>query len=529
MRESPLSIPSRLRMPGPRAFAAGILPVVFWLLAGCAPGDRESNTDTAPATLTIHYESDERVFSPAHWVQHRFLVFATLFRWDENGKMQGWLADRWEHSDDYRTWTYHLRENARWHDGVPVTTADIEFTLGLLSNPVLVVLDPDDFELTVIDEHTFSVTAETPDAGGFMQWELICFPKHLLENLDPAGYYDWDWWIQPVGNGPFRYVRHEPRTFTELEADPDYFLDPPAIERVRLRYGGSGDVEMMAGNVDLSRSSSLATAKRLAKDPRFVMYAIPAAPWAIFWNGNRPRFRDAETRRALTLAIDRRALFAALDIPDDVPVTDASFNFGSQGQSPVALPYDTVAARRLLAEAGWKDGDGDGVLERDGAELRFELLVFGAGADASVLVHEYLRRIGAHVSIATTEMSVARNRMRGGDFDAGIFRTSRGYLEDFLFGSRNILQVRPQSLQSPIGYSNPLVLEALETAAASFEDGAGARATAVLWAEFQRDVPATFLHPEMAVLLANRRVRGIRPPYNNVIGWLDRLWIEEEG
>ena len=501
--------------------------LVVGFIASCTPGDRTPEPGSTPSTITFHYNMDERVFSPAQWTNYRSLVFATLVRWDENGEMQGWLADHWEHSEDYRTWTYHIRENARWHDGVPVTTADIEFTLELLTHPELVILDPDDFELTLIDEHTFTVTAETPNAMAWMQWELICFPKHLLEHLDPNEYHDWDWWIEPVGNGPFRYVTHLPKTFTELEANPDYFLDRPGVDRIRIRYGGNPVVELLSGNVDLVRAS-LAEAQAMESDPRFDIHPREAGGhWAIFWNQNRPQFRDAATRKALTHAIDRQALFAAMNIPESVPIVDGPFRARGGEEAPEAIPYDPEAARRLLADAGWEDSNGDGVVERDGDPFRFEVLAFAGGADGAVLVQDNLRRVGVDMSILTMNMGVVRNQMRSGDFDAGIFRTSRGYLDTYLFGSNDILAVRPEGLTSPIGYSNPVALSAREDAARSFDPGAGRRAGEILWPEFQRDVPATYLHPEVDVMVTNQRVRGINP--DQAMEWMDQVWVEEGG
>ena len=131
------------------------------------------------------------------------------------------------------------------------------------------------------------------------------------------------------------------------------------------------------------------------------------------------------------------------------------------------------------------------------------------------------------MSILTMNMGVVRNQMRSGDFDAGIFRTSRGYLDTYLFGSDDILAVRPEGLTSPIGYSNPVALSAQEEAARSFDPEAGRRAAEILRSEFQRDVPVTYLHPEVDVFVAHQRVRGLNP--NQAMEWMDKVWVEEGG
>ncbi|MHC4489773.1 MAG: ABC transporter substrate-binding protein, partial [Planctomycetota bacterium] len=101
-------------------------------------------------------------------------------------------------------------------------------------------------------------------------WDVY-YPKHLLENLDPKEFTSWKFWTEPVGNGPYRYVRHVPRTMIELEANPDYYRGKPKIERLVLKFGGYPLTELMSGNVDCIDISSLEAIK-LADDPRFRVY-----------------------------------------------------------------------------------------------------------------------------------------------------------------------------------------------------------------------------------------------------------------
>lgn len=84
-----------------------------------------------------------------------FLVFLPLATLDENRELQGRLAKSWEHSDDYREWTYHLRTDVRWHDGMPVTAHDVKFTLDLLSHPD--VLEYPHLSATVLDDSTVTI------------------------------------------------------------------------------------------------------------------------------------------------------------------------------------------------------------------------------------------------------------------------------------------------------------------------------------------------------------------------------------
>ena len=96
--------------------------------AGCAR--REDRAYSRGSTVTVATEKDP--MNPDSHAQ--FLVFLPLVSYSEKGELEGRLARTWEHSPDYREWTYHLRKDVRWHDGVPVTAHDVKFTLELLSS-----------------------------------------------------------------------------------------------------------------------------------------------------------------------------------------------------------------------------------------------------------------------------------------------------------------------------------------------------------------------------------------------------------
>ena len=162
------------------------------------------------------------------------LVFLPLVRENElNGERQECLATHWDHSADYREWTYRLRPNVRWHDGRPVTMDDVTFTLGP-NGPYS--LGPGLTEsVTVHDESTFTVRGIRWSSGGYDS-VLSILPKHLLQDLDVQKFYEWDFWLRPVGCGPYRYLRDEPQTMVELEANPDYYKGKPRIARVVLKF-----------------------------------------------------------------------------------------------------------------------------------------------------------------------------------------------------------------------------------------------------------------------------------------------------
>ena len=200
--------------------------------------------------------------------------------------------------------------------------------------------------------------------------------------MDPERLTEWDFWTRPVGNGPYRFVRLEPETMMEFEANPDFYMGKPRIERVILKFSlDAGLTELLGGYVDAIPSFPPASLPTVRGDSRFqVYYSLGddgASTQAIYWNNDNPLFRDPRVRRALTLAIDRRELIGFLGLPDDVPLVDGPLTPDQyqRGELPEPLPYDPVRARALLDSAGWRDQDGDGVRERDGRQFQFTALL----------------------------------------------------------------------------------------------------------------------------------------------------------
>ena len=237
-------------------------------LAAVGCGRREDRAYSRGSTIIIASDTMEVARNPREGTPAKFLLFLPLVTVNPRGELEGRLARRWAHSPDSRKWTYYLRPGVRWHDGVPVTAHDIKFSLELLSHPDVLENAPVE-SITVLDDLTLTIRDQPPNA---QVWEVY-FPKHLLEHLDPKKFYNWELWTRPVGNGPYRLVRHLPGTMTELEANPDYYRGKLKIERVVFKYAaGAGLSELLSGNVDALMNANPALIPKLVPDPRFQVF-----------------------------------------------------------------------------------------------------------------------------------------------------------------------------------------------------------------------------------------------------------------
>ncbi len=500
----------------------------------CGRGDRR-HADGSTITA-LFAGGDEWLLGPSEDEEPKFLVFLPLVTFNEKGQLEGRLARRWEHSDDYRTWTVHLRTDVTWHDGVPVTAHDIKFTLELLSHPDVAWLIREAFSITVLDDSTYTVTN---NRTGHSQFDFsltpadpwnVYYPKHLLEDLDPKDFFTWDFWTQPVGDGPYRYVSHVPKTMMEFEANPDYYRGKPKIERVVLKFGGGSLLtELLSGNTDVVIYADRMDLLKLADDARFRAY-WDKDTWvfgAVVWNQRHEPLSDPKARLALTLAIDRREMHKVVNLPDGLPLFDGIFTERQywRGQLPDPLPYNPALARRLLDEAGWHDVDGDGVRERDGAEFRFKAitpvsrLAESPLAAAAIYIQDQLRRVGVRMELRPLEKRVAYERLRAGEFEAAV----------------QTVWIAPFGLQgwfgadSPFGYRNERVVELIEAAVETLDPDTIDAIYGELMRIFQDELPMTPLFPDIETHVAHRRIRGLSSPFqSHPLMFIEHLWVEDD-
>jgi len=501
-----------------------LLPLL-WIFCGCQ--DRSDAGDAGPATITLLLDQDETLMRPAVDEEEKFLVFLPMAKQREDGELEGRLARRWERSDDDQTWTYHLRTDVRWHDGVPVTAHDVVFTMKLFSDSAVAYYPPGAVTATAFDDSTvaFQYARRSAINPVTTTWWTTFLPRHLLEDLDPDSINSWDFWAHPVGNGPYRYLQHLPKTMMELEANPEYYAGAPDIQRVVLRFGPSNLLELQAGHVDVVPYVGATESIALLADLEFRVYhSINGLHGRLLlWDNRNPLFQEARVRRALTLALNRREILAAMDLPDYVPIADGPYTSRQlwARDLPDPIPYDVTEAERLLSEAGWEDVNGDGIRERGGVPFHFNLVLPG-GQDwehMAVMVREYLRRVGVEMEILAMEPAAARARWARGDIGARLWQQtlSPGALRNLLGSNSNI------------GYQNlriPALIDSLET---QIEPDEQARLHRAITEILREDVPVTFLMPRVVTVAAHRRVRGLESPFKVFPSrHMEELWMEWE-
>lgn len=493
---------------------------------GCGRGEDRASVDKAK--VTVLYIGDERIFFQDHWgMEATYLMFLPLatLGGDEDGKPRPVLAERWEHSENYREWTFSLRRDVKWHDGTRVTARDVKFTMDLRNHPALLGKLAERYSVEFVDDFKITVTYKEPTDGPD-RWSVY-YPEHLLGHLDPKEFWTWDFWTHPVGNGPYRYVRHVPKTMVEVAANPDYYRGKPRIETVVLKFAREASVtELLSGNVDALTYASRDVLLNLAGNDRFRSYHW-WGDWidAVYWNHRNPLFRRPEIRRAMTMAINRRELAGVLNYPEGVPITDAitTSNQFRQRLYPDPLPYDPERARELLEGEGWQDTDGAGPRKRDGKEFRFTAITVSETENIATYVQDQFRRIGIRMELQVVDTSVVRQRLRSGEFDAVIHRFSNSTTQP------NFGHVKMLGEGSPLGYANPEMIRLLNLAKDAIDLDDRDRIYQEIMPIFMADLPVTFLLPQVQTHIAHRRIKGLKSVYRaDPVWFMEELWIDDE-
>jgi peptide/nickel transport system substrate-binding protein len=359
------------------------------------------------------------------------LLYNGLVRYDKNLRIEGDLAESWTVSPDNLVLTFHLRRDVRWHDGHPFTSADVLFTYQLLIDPKTPTAYAERYRQVATaeapDPHTFRVTYRRPLANALISWGFAMHPKHLLAGRDvtqsPLSRH-------PVGTGPYRFVEWLPGEKIVLEANPDYYEGPPYIRRVVFRVipdPSTMFLELRSGGLDFMDLTPIQYARqtdRLSFRRRFRKYRYPDFSYSYLgFNLRRELFRDRRVRQALAHAIDKQELVDGVLLGLG-QVATGPYKPGTWPYNPDVkrYPYDPKRARALLAEAGWRDSDGDGILDRDGRRFAFSILT-NQGNDQRVKVGEVVQRrfreVGIEVKLRVIEWaSFLKEFLNPGNFDA---------------------------------------------------------------------------------------------------------------
>jgi peptide/nickel transport system substrate-binding protein len=419
----------------------------------------------------------------------RYVLLTTLARYDSSLVPRPYLARSWEWSRDRRRLSFQIETAVRWHDGAPTTARDVVWTLNAARDPATGYPRANDLasleSVSAPTDSSVVLQFSAPTAFPDVLTDLAILPAHLLDTVPHDRLRQAAWNNAPVGNGPFRFVAHEPNRRWVFAADssfPAVLGGPPRLERFIVVVVNEPTTKLAAltsGELDVAGIQP-AHAQFVRRDPSLRVLSYPIL-WTdgIVFNTRRPPFDRLSVRRALSGAIDRQEL-----------VDGYIYGFGTPAAGPVPpaaphyLPVTTVSASGTT---------------RPVAPVSFELLTVGSGEAAlEQMLQARLKPAGFDLRIRQLELSAFLARV---------------------YGSTHDFQAAMLGIPGDLGLG---YLQPLAELAGMRASGDPERAQRM----FADSLPVAFLYHSRGLQAMNRRLHGVTMDLRGELPTVHDWWVD---
>ena len=455
-----------------------------------------------------------------------------------SGSIIGTLAEKWDVSSDGLSYTFHLRDGVKFHDGQPLTAEDAKFTLDVLKTDKVKTTRTSNVEkikqTEAVDPKTLRVTLSESYCPFLNDLAALgILPKHLLGNS--ANLNEDPFNLKPIGSGPFQFVEWVKDDHVTVKAFDDYWGGKPGIERFilkPLKDRAAQMAQLKTGEVDLAGLDP-SEIKEVEGVPSLQIYKYYALGLTyLAYNTRLPGLDEVPVRQALNHALDRKSLIndvllgEARTMTSDIPQDSWAYSAGIKDYD-----FNPDKARSLLDGAGWTMGPG-GVRVKNGQPLKFTMWT-NSGAkvrEAVVTVaQQQFKEIGVDSEIQLQDFASMINRINKLEFDM--------FVSGFVFGADPDNYDLWHSSRKPdpatgkegfnrSGFSTPELDKAIE--AARTVPGCSQATRKDLYAQIQNMVAEgagwNFLFQERTSVAANKKISGINPSTFRRLLWNAEKW-----
>ncbi len=475
------------------------------------------------------------------------LVFSGLMRYDEHHALVPDLATNYAISDDQKTYTFTLRDNALWHDDEPVTSADVLFTMNAIQNPEYhspLAVSFAGSSVETPDDHTVVFTLEEPFAPFLAALTVGILPAHLWEDVSPQNAPLAQFNIKPVGSGPFMFSKLAKdnkgslRSYT-VQRNAKFYRGTVYLSDITLKfYNSLQELTDAVRNKNVEGASVLAAqdAQSLAHDGVIALGSPQLSQFtAAFFNQKQSAaLADDNVRQALAIATDRTLVAQTSAGAYATPIVSPLLP-DMPGYSAVTIPgADTEGAKGLLKSKGWTVADGATVRAKSGTTLDLAITTLDSPdliAAATELQHEW-NAIGANVSIVPVDQTTLQNDvLKNHTFDILLAGERYGAYPD-LYPFWHSSQMTYPGLNLS-GLANRKLDTAIESARVSTDPAKATEAGTLLSTAFAEEQPAVMLYqPQYLYALSPKlfgtSVSAVSVPsdrFANVEGWYRKTKI----
>lgn len=443
-------------------FVVLLIQPVFICLSFAGPASPKSGGRIVLSTTTDPKSFNDMVAKETSTTMITGFLFEGLTRLNaQTLKVEPNLAQRWTVSKDGLIWTFYLRKNLRWSDGVPLTADDVIFTFNdLIYNPDVAnssrdifTVDGKEFKVEKVDDYTVRFILPVKFAPFLKGMSQSILPKHKLADAVKQKKFNYTWGIDTppheiVGQGPFVLDAYQPGEKVVLKRNPYYWRTArngdrlPYLDEVLVLIVPSSDVELlkfMEGSLDYYdlRGMDYPLLKPLESKKNFTVYNMGptmGSSFLVFNLNTRINektkqpfvspvkmawFNDIEFRKAVAYAIDRdqmtKIVFNGLAYPQFSPISPADTFFFNP--KVIHYDYNLAKARDILSKAGFQDRNEDGVIEdNQGNRIQFNIATNADSAermDIAAIIRQDLERLGMDVRLIPMEFNTLVGKLTG--------------------------------------------------------------------------------------------------------------------
>ena len=375
-------------------------------------------------------------------------IFDGLIKIDEKGEVQSNLASSWKISEDNLTWTFYLKKGVKFHDGKELTAEDVVFTYEAVRKPENKGKYSNFFEplksIKAVDKYTIEIILKNPYASFLYGLEVGILPRHLLESKDLR---QTEFNEHPVGTGPYKLQKWSENEII-LKANDDYFNGRPYLNKIVIKNFSNQKVmwaRLMRGEIDFAPAINPSDYEIIKKIPFFKTYSVlkPYYYMIAFNLSPSPQssppssellppqvgedkggglLKDKRVRQALNYAIDKEKIIH--DVLEGMGKVSAGTIYSlswAYNQTLKPYPYNPQKALMLLKEAGWEDTDNNHILDKNGRELRFTVLINKGDEikEKSIrLIQEQLLDFGVKLDVELIDLVSISRRWLQKDFES---------------------------------------------------------------------------------------------------------------
>jgi peptide/nickel transport system substrate-binding protein len=425
---APTTAPQSTPATAPRPTSAAAVQPTAAAAAGAQPTTAAKPAQPAEqvqtgGTVTIPIGADPTMnpWHPNAFVESVFVnrvLFDGLTRPGKDLNPAPDLAASWEAAPDGLSWTFKLRDDAKWTDGQPITSADVVFTLNdIVLKKELGATGAGNFSavqnVEAMDPTTVKFNLSRPFSAlpSYLAYNAGILPRHPFEGqADPWGYTAFNKGM-PVSSGPFKVESYTSGQSVVLTRNDAYFGGKPNLDKVVFKVVPDANTQVaqaLSGELSIMIMDNKAAVDRVKSAAQ--VRVEPRQLVQYYWlslNQTDARFQDLRVRQALLYAIDRQAIITAVERGYGKPANTAIVPAFKTYYDPAhegKYAFSPDRAKQLLNEAGWQPGPG-GMLQKDGQPFQFTMDVGQRGVlqPTNELIQQNLKAVGIQADLNSME------------------------------------------------------------------------------------------------------------------------------